>query len=83
MCSSDLKKSTLTSDSPKSNNADVKSQIQKLIERVNRKATKPGAKAELARELDVAPARVSEWLSGKKEPGGEYTLRLLKWVEQS
>jgi transcriptional regulator with XRE-family HTH domain len=47
---------------------------------VNRKASKPGAKAELAKELDVAPARISEWLSGKKEPGGEYTLRLLNWV---
>lgn len=69
-------------NSLKSNNPDVKSQIQKLIERVKQKASKPGAKAELAKELDVAPARVSEWLSGKKEPGGEYTLRLLQWVEQ-
>jgi DNA-binding transcriptional regulator YiaG len=72
----------LTITSLKSNNADVKSQIRKLIERVKRKASKPGAKAELAKRLDVAPARVSEWLSGKKEPGGEYTLRLLNWVEQ-
>lgn len=73
----------LTVGSLKSNTMDVKSEIDKLIERVKHKASKPGAKAELARMLDVDPARVSEWLSGKKEPGGEYTLRLLKWVGQA
>ena len=46
-----------------------------------RKAARPGAKADLARELKVAPARITEWLSGKKEPGGDYALRLQKWVE--
>lgn len=77
-----MAKKDLVDNSLKSNNMAVKSQIQKLIEKVNRKASRPGAKAELAKELDVAPARVSEWLSGKKEPGGEYALRLLDWVEQ-
>jgi len=72
----------LTDDSLKSINEAVKPEIQKFIERVNRFASKPGARAELARTLDVAPARVSEWLNGKKEPGGAYTLRLLQWVEQ-
>jgi transcriptional regulator with XRE-family HTH domain len=62
--------------------AGMKTEIQKLIERVKRKASKPGAKVALAKELDVAPARISEWLSGEKEPGGDYTLRLLRWVEQ-
>lgn len=75
--------STLTSITPESNSDGVKSEIKKLIERVKQKAAKPGAKAELARTLGVAPARISEWLSGEKEPGGEYTLRLLRWVEQS
>jgi transcriptional regulator with XRE-family HTH domain len=80
----DAHKIRLTSITPKSNTGDVKSEIQKLIERVKSKASKqPGAKAELARTLGVAPARISEWLSGTKEPGGEYTLRLLKWVGQS
>lgn len=73
----------LTSNSLEGNTPNVQSEIQKLIERVKRKASKPGAKAELARTLGVAPARISEWLSGKKEPGGEYTLRLLKWVERT
>jgi transcriptional regulator with XRE-family HTH domain len=59
----------------------VKSEVQKLIEQVRRKASKPGAKSNLARELHVAPARISEWLSGEKEPGGDYALRLKNWVK--
>ena len=72
---------SLTSISLKSKEWVVKSEIKKLIERVKRKAAKPGAKSQLARELGVAPARISEWLAGEKEPGGEYTLKLLRWVE--
>jgi len=75
-------KKSLTGISLKSKERGVKSEIQKLIEQVKRAASKPGAKVALARALDVAPARISEWLSGEKEPGGEYTLRLLRWVEQ-
>jgi transcriptional regulator with XRE-family HTH domain len=63
------------------NNECVKSEVQNLINRVKRKAAKPGAKAELARLLGVKPPRISEWLSGAKAPGGEYTLKLLRWVE--
>ena len=74
-------KKDLTVGSLKSNSEGVKSEIEKLIELVKGKASKPGAKAELARTLGVAPARISEWLSGEKEPGGEYTLKLLHWVK--
>jgi transcriptional regulator with XRE-family HTH domain len=77
-----IKNQSLTHVTLSSNTPNVKSEIDKLIERVKRKAERPGAKAELARALGVAPARISEWLSGEKEPGGEYTLRLLKWVGQ-
>ena len=72
----------LTSISLKSKEWGVKSEVKKLIERVKRKASARGAKLQLARALGVAPARISEWLSGEKEPGGEYTLKLLHWVEQ-
>jgi hypothetical protein len=79
-------KKDLTSDSPKSNHDNVKSELEKLIAKVKRLAAKPGAKAGLARVLKVAPARVTEWLTDdkekRKEPGGYYTLELLKWVEQ-
>ena len=72
----------LTSGSLKGNSECVTSEITKLIERVKRQAEKPGSRAQLARLLDVAPARITEWLKGKKEPGGNYTLRLLRWVEE-
>jgi DNA-binding transcriptional regulator YiaG len=75
-------KKVLTTISLKSKERGVKTEVQKLIELVKRKASKPGAKSQLARTLGVAPARISEWLSGEKEPGGEYTLQLLHWVEQ-
>jgi hypothetical protein len=75
-------KKDLTISSLKSKSIGVKSEIEKLIEKVKRKASKPGAKAALARALGIAPARISEYLSGKKVPGGEYTLRLQHWVEQ-
>ena len=65
----------------KSNAVGVKSEIEGLVNRLRRATTKPGKKAELARFMNVAPARVSEWLSGQ-EPGGENALRLLRWVEQ-
>jgi transcriptional regulator with XRE-family HTH domain len=74
-------KESLTEISLKSKTADMKSEMQKLLHKVKAKASRPGGKSQLANELGVAPARVSEWLAGKKEPGGEYTLRLLKWVE--
>lgn len=71
----------LTLNSLKGNTSVVKSEVEKLVERVKRIAVKPGAKKELAALLDVDPPRISEWLSGKKEPGGNYTLQLLRWVE--
>ena len=40
-----------------------------------------GAKSALAREFNVTPASVSEWLSGESSPTAETTLRLLHWVE--
>ena len=64
---------------PLSNTPDVKSEVEKLVARLKRVTAKPGMKAELARYMDVAPPRVSEWLSGQ-EPGGEYALKLLQWV---
>jgi transcriptional regulator with XRE-family HTH domain len=75
-------KNNLTRSSLKRKSKDVKSEIGKLIERVKHKASKPGAKSNLARALGVAPSRISEWLSGKKEPGGDYALRLRNWVTQ-
>lgn len=74
-------KNNLQNGSLSSNLQSEQSEIQKLIARVKLKAAKPGGKAELARALCVAPARITEWLNGDKEPSGNYALRLLQWVE--
>lgn len=42
-----------------------------------------GKKAELAKRFKISQASLSEWLRGKKEPGGDITLQLLNWVENS
>ena len=78
----------LTAVSLKGNNAVVRSNsqipktVKELIEWVNRIAESPGLKADLANYCEVTPARVWEWLHGKKEPGGKYTLKMLQWVAQ-
>lgn len=64
-----------------SNTEGVKSETQKLRDDLKRATAKPGMKAKLARKMKVAPARVSEWLSGQ-EPGGEYALKLRAWADE-
>jgi len=39
-----------------------------------------GAKAELARQFNITPQAVAEWLSGASAPTADTTLRLLEWV---
>jgi transcriptional regulator with XRE-family HTH domain len=58
-------------------------EIQKLIVAVRERTAARGARSQLARELKVKPARISDWLSGKIEPGGEITLQLQKWLAKS
>jgi transcriptional regulator with XRE-family HTH domain len=73
----------LTSTSLKSRMAPVKIRtFNDLLAALKSLASEPGRPAALARDLNVPQARVSEWLSGKKKPGGETTLRLVQWVEQ-
>ena len=48
--------------------------------RISRAVSAYGAKSALAREFNVTPASVSEWLSGESSPTAETTLRLLSWV---
>jgi regulator of sigma D len=43
--------------------------------------TRRGSKTELAQWLGVRPHMISEWLAGK-QPGGEYALGILEWLEQ-
>lgn len=39
-----------------------------------------GRKTALIQHLDIAPARLSEWLSGDVKPGGETTLAIQAWL---
>jgi transcriptional regulator with XRE-family HTH domain len=62
----------------------VKSELtlKNLLARLNSATEKPGMKSALAKHIGVPLSNVSQWLSGKREPSGSTTLRLLKWVEQ-
>jgi DNA-binding transcriptional regulator YiaG len=72
----------LTCTSLKSRTSSVKIRtLNDLLESLRSLTSNPGGPAALAKVLNVPQARVSEWLSGKKKPGGETTLRLLQWVE--
>jgi DNA-binding transcriptional regulator YiaG len=60
----------------------VKSQLKNLLADLNRLTEEQGKKTELAEFLGAPLASVSRWLSGEREPGGETTLKMLRWVEQ-
>ncbi len=73
-------KQVLTAESEKRNVPAMK--MRELLRKVRAMTSSKGDKAKLADALSVPLSRVSEWLSGKYEPNGETTLRLLQWVEQ-
>jgi transcriptional regulator with XRE-family HTH domain len=76
-------KGALTGASLKSRTPGMKIRTLDELRAVLRaKTSRPGDMARLAKALGLRQARVSEWLSGKKEPGGKTTFRLLQWVEQ-
>jgi len=74
--------SDLTKTATSSKLAEVKAQLPSLLERLNRATKETGKMSALAKFLGVPLASVSRWLSGKREPGGEITLKMLHWVEQ-
>jgi len=61
---------------------DVKKQLPLLLERLNQATKETGKMSALADYLKVPLASVSRWLSGKREPGGETTLKMLQWVQE-
>ncbi len=77
---------TKTSYSNKAD-ADVKISPQwpALKKRLKKATEEVGLKPALAKALGVDPTQISQWLSDSKssrEPGGEYALQMLRWVEQ-
>jgi DNA-binding transcriptional regulator YiaG len=75
-------KKDLTKKADSLTNDGVQPVLPKLIQRLRRATEARGSKSELATWLGVHRQCVTDWLSGKQEPGGEITLRLLHWVEQ-
>lgn len=71
---------SLPSISDNSKSPPVKSEMESLLADVRDLTAPVGSKVKLAAELEVEPARITEWLSGKYQPNGETTLRLLHWV---
>lgn len=53
-----------------------------FLARLNQATRERGKRAVLARFLGVPPPKVSQWLAGDHEPGGETTLRMLQWLQQ-
>lgn len=54
---------------------------QDLLDRLKEVTARRGAKAELARHVDASMSEVTLWISGKRVPNGDTTLRILQWVE--
>ncbi len=83
-----VKKIKLTHPATSDKGLHVKPRLPSLLERLNRATQETGKMSALANFLTRATggkvplASVSRWLSGKREPGGEITLLLQKWVEE-
>ena len=73
-------KKDLTDITPQGNTPDVHNPLGQLLRRLAHATREHGKKAALAKHLNLTMPRISEWLSGVKEPGGKNTLRLLEWV---
>lgn len=55
--------------------------MESLLMELRRRTSAHGKKAELSRFMKVPLPTISRWLAGDVTPGGQATLRLLKWVE--
>lgn len=74
-------KMELTDVAMNSNFQDVKAKLPALRKRLNVATHARGTKTALAKFMGVSLSKVSHWLAGSHEPGGEHTLKLLHWVE--
>ena len=78
------KELTKTASTP-SLTGEVKNQWPELKRRLQETTAKAGQKSKLADFLRMDLTRVSQWLTPAKsarEPGAEYALQMLRWVEQ-
>lgn len=78
----EVAKRRLTELYESANYGGVKTQMAGLLARLRKATRERGSKSLLAEFLGVPLANVSQWLSGQREPGGEYALKMLRWVEK-
>jgi hypothetical protein len=79
-----VKLSDLTNPATSSKLMGVKGQWPALKRKLQEATAEPGLKSKLAEFLKVDLTRVSQWLTDAKsarEPGAEYALKMLYWVE--
>ncbi|HEX3719946.1 MAG TPA: helix-turn-helix transcriptional regulator [Verrucomicrobiae bacterium] len=81
MGSEEIAEKQLPNLTAKSNVSSMDSPLVDLLARLERLTRRHGKKANVARYVGVAGPRISEWLNGTHEPGGDVTLRLLVWVQ--
>jgi transcriptional regulator with XRE-family HTH domain len=62
--------------------SDMKLSLKAILNDVRRLTKATGGKTQLAKDLGVPKARVSEWLAGKYEPSGEMAIALFNWVQE-
>lgn len=55
--------------------------LSELISRLESATKVRGSRAALMKDLGLSSARLSQWLSGRRRPDAEMTLRLLAWVQ--
>jgi hypothetical protein len=59
------------------------SKLRSLMRRIRKATARRGERVRLASRLGVPKQSVNDWLSGRKSPAGETTLRLLEWVTEA
>jgi transcriptional regulator with XRE-family HTH domain len=84
-CDESRRNNMLTHPATYAKSEGVQNQWQSLKARIQKATASPGGKSALAKFLDVDLTQLSKWLTNKKnsarEPGADYTLQMLKWVE--
>lgn len=62
--------------------SEMKPLLPTLIRDLRRLCKPEGMRSKLAAHLGVPLSRVSEWLGGKHEPGGEIALKMQGWIKK-
>lgn len=56
--------------------------LSELLSRARKLTREYGSRQKLARKLKIKPQQLNAWLTGTREPGGDYTLKILAVVQE-